>query len=86
MNLIAERRVFRRQLGHVARAAQRQVQFRCTGLGMVSLGHQAQPAQQGQQAAAVLFLQAAGPDQVRLLQLAALQQCTDDALVGTRSG
>jgi hypothetical protein len=81
----AQRDVLRRQLGHVPGTAQRQVEFGRAGLGVVAFGHQAQPAQQRQQAATVLLLQAARADQVGILQFAALQQQGGHALVGAGS-
>ena len=49
---------------------------------MIAFGYQPQPRQQGQQAAAGFLLQAARAGQVRILELAALQQQGRDALVG----
>jgi predicted DCC family thiol-disulfide oxidoreductase YuxK len=52
---------------------------------MVALGHQAQSAQQRQQATTILLLQAARADQVGIFQFAALQQQSGHALVGAGS-
>ena len=79
-----EQHAFGRQLGHVLDADQRQTEHLGDGLGVVALGHQAQPRQQGQQAAAGLFLQAARATEIGVLEAAFRQQRVDDARICAR--
>ena len=77
--LAAEHDAFGRQLRHVLDADQRQIEHLGDGLGVVALGHQAQPRQQCQQAAAGLVLQPARATEIGVLEAAFRQQRVDDA-------
>ena len=65
-----ERHAFRRQLRHVLDADQWQVEHFGDGFGVVAFGHQPQPRQQRQQAAAGFLLQAPRAAQVGVLEAA----------------